>query len=73
MAGGEDYELLFTVPLKKARRVETMIRQGQLCATSIGRITASHEGLRVISADGKDRPLRAQGYEHLIANNGHRP
>ncbi len=49
VTGGEDYELLFTVPMEKVAQVERVIRRGQLCATSIGRITASRQGLRVIS------------------------
>jgi thiamine-monophosphate kinase len=73
LTGGEDYELLFTVPVEKVAQVEKAIRHGQLCATSIGRITAPRQGLRVILADGKRRTLQAHGYEHLIARNGRRP
>ena len=70
--GGEDYELLFTVPVAKIAQVERLIRRGQLCATAIGRITPSRQGLRVISADGTCRPLQAHGYEHLIGRIGRR-
>ena len=73
VTGGEDYELLFTVPMEKVAQLERVIRRGQLCATPIGRITASRQGLRVVSVDGKCRPLQAHGYEHLIAKNGRRP
>jgi thiamine-monophosphate kinase len=72
LTGGEDYELLFTVPLEKVAQVERAIRRGQLCATSIGRITPPQQGLQVISVDGKCRILQAHGYEHLIGKNGNR-
>ncbi len=72
MTGGEDYELLFTVPREKVVQVEGLIRRG-LCATAIGRITTARQGVRVIAVDGKCRILHAHGYEHLIAKNGRRP
>ena len=73
VTGGEDYELLFTVPVKKVAQVERLIRRGLLCATAIGRITPARQGLRVMSVDGKSRALQAHGYEHLIGKNGGRP
>jgi thiamine-monophosphate kinase len=72
VTGGEDYELLFTVPVAKVTRVERLIRRGLLCATSIGRITALRQGLRVISIDGQSGVLQAHGHEHLIGKNGRR-
>jgi thiamine-monophosphate kinase len=73
LPGGEDYELLFTVPLEKVAQVERLIRGGRLCATAIGRMTSSRQGLRVLSADGQSRPLQAHGYEHVIGKNGRSP
>ena len=70
LIGGEDYELLFTVPMKKVSQVEALIHRGQLCATSIGRMTAAHEGLRIISPSGKTSPLRTRSYEHHVRANG---
>jgi thiamine-monophosphate kinase len=73
LLGGEDYELLFTVPVKKVSQVEALIHRGQLCATPIGRMTAPREGLRIITAGGKTGPLRVRGYEHHVGMIGCRP
>jgi thiamine-monophosphate kinase len=73
LLGGEDYELLFTVPLEKVSQVEALIHRGHLCATPIGRMTAPREGLRIITAGGKTSPLRVRGYEHHVGMNGRRP
>jgi len=66
LSGGEDYELLFTVPPANVPRVETLIRRGLLRATLIGSITPARRGLRIIDADGSVRPLTATGYEHRL-------
>ncbi len=66
LGGGEDYELLFTVPPANVPRVETLIRRRVLWATPIGTITPARRGLRLIGADGAVHPLSAKGYEHRI-------
>ncbi|TSA02359.1 MAG: thiamine-phosphate kinase [Nitrospiraceae bacterium] len=66
LGGGEDYELLFTVPPANVPRVETLIRQRLLRATPIGSITPASRGLRIIRTDGSVRPLTAKGYEHRL-------
>jgi thiamine-monophosphate kinase len=66
LCGGEDYELLFTVPPAKVPRVEGLIRRRLLRATPIGSITPAGLGLRIIGADGSVRPLTAKGYEHRL-------
>lgn len=66
LSGGEDYELLFTVPPAKVSRVEGLIRRRQLRATAIGLVTPARQGLRIIGADGSVRPLAAKGYEHRV-------
>jgi thiamine-monophosphate kinase len=57
--GGEDYELLFTAPPKKA--IPAKIAGVPL--TLIGQITA-RRGIRLVSG-GRTRPLRPQGWEHF--------
>jgi len=64
LSGGEDYELLFTVPPAKVPRVDTLIRLQQLRATAIGVMTPSRQGLRLVGVDGTVGPLTAKGYEH---------
>jgi thiamine-monophosphate kinase len=67
LAGGEDYELLFTVPPRLCASVDALIHKARLCASPIGMITAATAGLRVIDADGTMRPLTAKSYVHRFA------
>ncbi len=55
--GGEDYELLFTIPLEKR---EEIIKLG--CIDIIGHITAEEKGAYLVTPDGSDITLRAQGF-----------
>ena len=55
--GGEDYELLFTVPLE---RREEIISLG--CIDIIGHITSAESGAALVTPDGKDIMLQAQGF-----------
>lgn len=66
LSGGEDYELLFTVPPAKTPRVDALIHQRLLRATAIGLMTPRRQGLRLIGKDGTTRPLTAKGYEHRL-------
>ncbi len=60
--GGEDYELLFTVPVE---RYETLQQQKQISV--IGHITEASEGTNLVLSDGSTIPLTAQGWR---AENG---
>lgn len=57
MNGGEDYELLFTVPLADHQKIEDMkgIRM-------IGYVTKPELGCALVSRDGAEMPLKAQGW-----------
>lgn len=55
--GGEDYELLFTVPLSMQEQV---MRLGVVDV--IGHITAEAEGCHLVTPDGQLMRLRAQGF-----------
>ncbi|MDE7381578.1 MAG: thiamine-phosphate kinase [Muribaculaceae bacterium] len=57
MNGGEDYELLFTVPLADHDRIEKL--KG---VRMIGYITKPELGMAMVSRDGAEFPLRAQGW-----------
>lgn len=59
MNGGEDYELLFTVPLNKHEEVSNI--EG---ISVIGHITSESLGCAMITRDGSEIILRAQGWEH---------
>jgi thiamine-monophosphate kinase len=60
LSGGEDYELLFTVPPGKTKKLKAM----QIAATEIGIITRDRS-MRLIDERGQGRPLTATGYDHF--------
>jgi thiamine-monophosphate kinase len=58
--GGEDYELLFTVPLnlhEKIEQLDGIKRIGHICDAS--------SGVNLITRDGTQIPLTAQGWNSL--------
>ena len=65
LAGGEDYELLFTVSARHRTRFERASAQQHLPMTKVGRMTAAKEGLRMTLPDGRQRPLPCSSYEHF--------
>ena len=60
--GGEDYELLFTVPLHYHEQIEKLPG-----VKLIGHITKPSLGCAMITRDGTEIPLRAQGWNPLAA------
>ncbi|MEK6698032.1 MAG: thiamine-phosphate kinase [Nitrospirota bacterium] len=60
LAGGEDYELLFTAPPRKLK----CLRGLKIQATEIGIVTKAR-GIALVGADGKKKPLTPQGYDHF--------
>lgn len=57
--GGEDYELLFTVPMAD---YETIKRYPEISV--IGHITNESKGHSFVTGDGNYLPLQAQGFSH---------
>ncbi len=57
--GGEDHELLFTVPLAMQEKV---MRMGGIDV--IGHITAESTGAALVTPDGSDIRLKAQGFKN---------
>ncbi len=57
--GGEDYELLFTVPLSD---FDTIKRYPEIKV--IGHITKEDKGCSLVTGDGTYLPLDAQGFDH---------
>lgn len=58
--GGEDYELLFTIPLHMHEQIEKITG-----IKIIGHITKLELGSALITRDGAEIPLTAQGWNHL--------
>ena len=65
LQGGEDYELLFTVPPSKERALTQATRRAGLQLTRIGAIRPRAFGLRLRDLSGRLRPLPATSYEHF--------
>lgn len=63
MNGGEDYELLFTVPIADHEKISEM--EG---IRLIGHITKPELGCALISRDGQEFELKAQGWNPLQEN-----
>ncbi|MBS4013715.1 MAG: thiamine-phosphate kinase [Bacteroidetes bacterium] len=63
LSGGEDYELLFTVGQEHFEKL-----QNNPYIKIIGYITNVCDGLNIITADGKQIPLRAQGWDAFKNN-----
>ena len=57
--GGEDYELLFTVPLEEYDKVSQL--EG---VRLVGHITAPDLGTLLVTRDGQEITLKAQGFQH---------
>ncbi|MGQ9498235.1 MAG: thiamine-phosphate kinase [Desulfotomaculales bacterium] len=65
LAGGEDYELLFTVRARAADEVAARLEAVGEKVNRIGVITAAEEGARLVYPDGREAPLVPAGYEHF--------
>ena len=57
MNGGEDYELLFTVPITDNEKIEKL--KG---VTMIGYVTKPELGAAMVTRDGGEIPIKAQGW-----------
>lgn len=64
LAGGDDYELCFTLPPSYADRMPTIAAQTGCALTPIGQIRAG-SGLRILRSDGSEIDLAASGFRHF--------
>ena len=60
LSGGEDYELLFTIPQSE---YDKLVLNEQISV--IGYMTEAEEGSKIITKGGSTYPLTAQGWNHL--------
>ena len=60
--GGEDYQLLFSVPLEKLDFMAQLQKKYKI--TCIGKMT-KEKGIFLIDKDGKKKPLEIKGFEHF--------
>jgi thiamine-monophosphate kinase len=64
LAGGDDYELLFTAPAAQADRVRAAGSAAEVAVTCIGRIEAT-AGVRVVDRQGRPVPAMFAGFDHF--------
>jgi thiamine-monophosphate kinase len=66
LAGGEDYELLFTLDPKEFSRLEKQWPdEFDIPLSRIGEIDNSIEGIHIVSPEGEERPLKARSFNHF--------
>lgn len=63
LAGGDDYELCFTVPPKQQKKLETLIASASCPVTCIG-VVSPEQNLR-LEKRGKPWQFNGRGYEHF--------
>ena len=66
LAGGDDYELLFTAAAQQRAQIRRVAAQTGLLLTRIGCIDAQ-TGLRLRHAGGGGNPLQGHGFDHFAA------
>jgi len=64
LAGGDDYELLFTAPAERAAQVVTAAAVAGVAVTRIGRIESA-AGLRLVDARGRAVEHRFESFDHF--------
>ena len=65
LAGGDDYELVFTAPKDAAAQISVASRSVGVKVTKIGTISGDAEFVRVFDSTGKEIQLRTKGYLHF--------
>lgn len=66
VVGGEDFELLFTMSAKEARRFfKTALGRMNMPVTLIGEITDKKRGYRLVVKNGKEKEIGPEGYLHF--------
>ena len=63
LAGGDDYELLFTT--RKEKRLEKWRQELEVPLTRIGEVTEVGEGVCLVTREGSSRALEPAGWDHF--------
>ncbi|SDE30895.1 thiamine-monophosphate kinase [Paenibacillus sp. UNCCL117] len=66
MGGGEDYELLGTVPAAQAEALRLKLAEAGLTLQLIGHVTDEHTGVRLVGNAGEISELAKKGYNHFV-------
>lgn len=65
VSGGDDYEVLCTIPENRWTAFREAARQAEVPVTAIGRITAGEGAPRFLDADGRVIALKRLSYSHF--------
>lgn len=66
LAGGDDYELCFTVPKERDRIMQAVAETAGVPLAKIGHITAE-AGLRLLDGQGREMAVAERGFDHFAA------
>jgi hypothetical protein len=64
LAGGDDYELLFTADAGRRGQIEALARQCGVPVSRIGRVVAG-KGIRIWDEEGGEITLEKYGFDHF--------
>jgi len=71
VSGGEDYELLFTLPPQDVNKITRQFHKAGALAIPIGEITEEPGRLFLVKADGRVEPISGTpGFDHFKARRG---
>lgn len=68
LSGGEDYELLFSVPPERGGEVKDLARTLDLPLSRIGTVIPAEEGLKLRYCNGEIRHADCRGFNHFAGN-----
>lgn len=70
LAGGEDYELLFTLKSEDVRKITSQFNNTKTPVTQIGEITDHPQKVILLNSDGKPQSLKKlSGFDHFKSKN----
>ena len=64
LAGGDDYELVFTAPECRRSEIQTIAEQCGVAVTPIGKINNTGR-LKIIDSNGDELKLTSLGFDHF--------
>jgi thiamine-monophosphate kinase len=66
LAGGEDYELLFTLKSEDVRKITSQFNNAKTPVTQIGEVTAHPQKVVLLNSEGKSESLKKlPGFDHF--------
>ena len=65
ICGGDDYEILFTLPVRSRDLFFHDVKAAGLDVTSIGRVNSRMNEMSFVKSDGEKLILKATGYDHF--------